>query len=98
MRRAAIAVLLAAAALAGLTACAPDHGVIHAKAYTPAHTTFTTSCSLIGKITVCHPVPLYEGPEWSFDLYASKDDHGWHDVDEHDYDTHQVGDYYGTPR
>ncbi len=77
-----------------LTACAPDHGIVHAKHYAPGYTYTSVICSSSGKSTTCIPIPEYQPPVYELDVYASSKDHGWVDVDQAQYDRVHVGDYW----
>lgn len=98
MRKALLAALAVAGAVLALAGCstAPQSGVIHAKDYSPGYTYFVSTCVSYGKYgcRAYMPVPQYQPPEWRFDLYASKSDHGWLDVDQPTFDRFHVGDFY----
>lgn len=67
----------AAILLAALVACgAPSRGVVIEKDYAPAHT--TTTCNLVGKVTVCSP--QYQSESWSIKIRSGEDE-GWRSVD-----------------
>jgi len=94
MKRALALVPVLAVLTLALTACgAPSHGIIHDKQYNPAY--YYNMCIAQPK-GGCIYVPEYEPASWEFDLYASKDDHGWVDVDETTYNRYGVGDYYDS--
>lgn len=86
-RRRLLALFLIPAVLV-LAACAPDHGTVHNKRYSPAYS--STSCH--GKPLICYPT--YYPASWALDLYTSDGKHGWHGVSEHEYDSVGVGDYF----
>lgn len=90
---------IAVGALLVLTACsgAPDRGYIKTKEFEPAYSSTYSSCQMIGKVMVCHPITTYHPDSWEFDLYASKWDtdkpHGWVSVDQQTYAKYHEGDF-----
>ncbi len=91
-----VAVVLAVVLIVHLTD-GPATGVVEAKRFTPAHTDWITQCQLVGKVTVCHPQPIYYADHWELRLKNRGDD-GWRDVDQDTYDRWQVGQFYPGPR
>lgn len=88
-------VALAALALVGCSNI--KSGTIHDKQYNAGHyyTSYTcASYSKSGACTVHVPIQNYVPPSYEFDLYQSKDKHGWHYVDAITYSKYKVGDYY----
>jgi hypothetical protein len=95
-------VLIAAGVL--LVGCSgPDHGVVHAKDYSKAYSYPTSYCMVyrmsqsgMMTCTIYGTREVYVPASWTLDIYASKDDHGWVDVDQATYDRLKVGDYYSV--
>jgi hypothetical protein len=82
--------------LLALSACAPDHGVVHNKHYSPPYQYTTMQCysyNSKGFCTVNMPVIHTQPAEYEFDLYNGKD-HGWRDVDPDSYQRYKIGDEY----
>lgn len=84
----AAALVVATLALVGCSSI--SSGTIHNKQANPA--IWSTQCYPVGKVVTCHPI--YIPASWEFDLYQSKDTHGWHQVSESTYEKYQIGDYY----
>lgn len=90
-------VVLAAAALAALalTGCTQiASGTVHNRQYSPGYSYTSTTCSKSGKSTICMPYTQYQPALWELDLYQSADTHGWRSVDQHEYDSCNIGDQY----
>lgn len=83
------AITLVPAVLLALTACGPDHGVVHDKRFSPA--TVMTTCIAQPK-GGCIPSTQYIPESWAIDLY-NDDEHGWRDVDHETFDHLKIGDY-----
>ena len=78
--------ILAAATLAAfcLSGCSQiSSGVVHGKQYSPGY------MSTCGKGCI-----IFVPPSWELDLYQTKDDHGWRDVDQTEFDKCSVGAKY----
>lgn len=93
-----IPLAVAGMAVLALAGCGPTSGTIHDKAHTAGYYSTYYQCYAYNKDGACTmniPVQQYNEPTWSFDLYASDDDHGWHGVSEETYNRYEVGDYYG---
>lgn len=95
-------VLIAASVL--LVGCAgPDHGVVHEKDYRAGYSYPQSYCMLYNTSSkygmtcaIWGVREVYIPPSWTLDIYASKDDHGWVDVDQGTFDRLRVGDYYAV--
>lgn len=103
MRRVAAALLAVSIGLL-LAGCggAPDHGYVHDKSFTPAHTLTTVSCATIGKSTVCNPVTTFIPDDYELDIYENLDGHGdvdpkgphdWQEVTAETFAAYKVGSY-----
>jgi len=89
---------IAGMAVLALAGCGPTSGTIHDKDHREGYYYTTYHCYSYdknGSCTMNLPQQNYQPPTWSFDLYASEDDHGWHSVNEDTYNRYEVGDYYG---
>lgn len=72
-------------------------GTIHDKRYSEGYYYTTSICAgynAQGSCTVMVPQTNYSPPSYAFDLYQSKDKHGWHGVDSITYAKYKVGDFY----
>lgn len=86
-------ITLAAAGVV-LAACGgPTSGTVIGKQYDAPSTYFITSCSLIGKVTVCTPIPEEQPECWEIDL-KSGDDTGSVCVDQKTFSAAIVGQHY----
>lgn len=81
-----------------LVACSNiKSGKIHDKSYHAGYYSSSTSCvshNSKGACTGYTSHQNYNPPSYRFDLYQSKDKHGWHRVDAITYSKYKVGDYY----
>lgn len=96
------ALVLISAAILVLSGCSSiSAGAITEKNHTQSWTQIisTTSCTTVGKTTVCSPhiYSVYHPESWEFDLRAGKKD-GYAYVSEDTYAHYNVGDYYNDKR
>lgn len=82
-----------------LTGCSSiSSGYITAKKYTPDYYYTTMQCvsySAKGFCTVQMPVQHYVSETFKFDLRNDNKDTGWVYVSEYEYNSYEIGDYYG---
>lgn len=107
-RRAAAIIATAGALVLGvlvlLTGCThpPAHGVVVNRHYSAGYYYSTTSCHLVGKVTICTPITSYSPPSWSLDVWENPSDksrpHDWAYVDEGIYNSCFVGMTYDEGR
>lgn len=87
-------ITLALAAVA-LTACGngPEQGAVIDTWHEPMEVRTSTSCSLVGKVNVCHPTTSVDPEQWHLKLRNS-DGKGWRSVSEGVYDRCPAGTRY----
>lgn len=74
-----------------LTGCSSiKEGTIIAKEYEEGRYYSTTSCSLVGKTTVCTPITHYDDPDWKIYL-QNGDEKGWREISEESWLKLEVG-------
>lgn len=87
-----LALAVAATLGATLAGCeGPHQGIVHDKDWSPGYW-WTPPCFSSGKNSVCVSIPEYEPPTYRIDVYASRDDHGWVEVDAATFHRLAIGD------
>jgi len=90
-------ILAAFATLLLLVGCsAISEGYITNKTFTPAYMSTWIWCHPVGKVTICQPMTTYYPDSWEFDIKKGEDT-GFVSVNEGEYDSYEVGEYYPAP-
>lgn len=90
-RRAAVALIALGLALTGCSAL--SSGEITRKTYEEGHWGSIIICRTTGKVTNCFPQPVYDDPDWRFELREGEKT-GWVHVTEDTFNAYEVGDYF----
>lgn len=92
MRR-TVTLILAVCLIAACGSPPPSSGTVVEKSYDDPDSIPVTSCSPVGKTTVCHTTWINDGPHWRL-LIDGDSEHGWVSVDPATWDSLHVGDHY----